>query len=244
MVFITCAAQRQVGNAGGPVKRGNKARSLLRDNKRAVSHINYVLIKLFKPWNHSLRVVNENPPIFSALQSPVSIKQETQLERWKKKEEKHRQMRGGGGWWCKRREERSNTSTDKSIRVCVKEKCFLCSQQRPACCDRLGGFLHQSIIGANSACTNELPLPSADIPCRTEKITFIACRTNSGTQKCEDSALWPPFTAPFVGGPFGSAAGRRGSHVGGAEGFISTPSPSITIHIHMKSRAMPQTAVR
>lgn len=72
-----------------------------------------------------------------------------------------------------------------------------CAVRRPVpCCDRRGICVSQLYLPTDF-CANELIQPSADFPCRPEKITFIACRTNSG-HKSGSFTIAASFTAPFV----------------------------------------------
>lgn len=80
----------------------------------------------------------------------------------------------------------------------VKVFFCLCAVLQPGlcCCDRRGICISQLYVPTDF-CANELVQPSADFPCRPEKITFIACRTNS-EHKSGSFTIAASFTAPFV----------------------------------------------
>lgn len=80
-----------------------------------------------------------------------------------------------------------------------RRKVFSCMYsvlQPVLCCDRRGICISQ-LYYSTDFCANELVQPSADFPCRPEKITFIACRTNS-EHKSGSFTIAASFTAPFV----------------------------------------------
>lgn len=64
------------------------------------------------------------------------------------------------------------------------------------CCDSQR-YRRQSIIFINASCANEHLQKSLDFFWQGEKISFIACRTNS-VYKSEGSTIAASFTAPFV----------------------------------------------